>query len=182
MLFIYNSKTFHGLQPLCNKGTALYMEFTVSSKISWHISQLFKNYKLYQIHCSTSNEYNNNNSTNALDQGISMVTIYQVLCTKWATMLKMYCQTCAPGKDSDQTAHLRSLIWIFTGCILNSQGCKVSSSRQSRLWSDSRCLGWSESLVDAYVRVVSFLSVWLKCMLWLLDRGSYNNSLQMQYV
>ena len=39
---------------------------------------------------------------------------------------------CAHSKDS----HLRSLIRIFTGCNLDSQGCKVSSCGHWRLWSD----------------------------------------------
>ena len=32
-----------------------------------------------------------------------------------------YLRTCAPSEDSDQTARMRSLIRIFTGCILESQ-------------------------------------------------------------
>ena len=32
-------------------------------------------------------------------------------------MSKTYLRTCAPSEDSDQTAHLRSLIRIFTGHI-----------------------------------------------------------------
>ena len=32
-----------------------------------------------------------------------------------------------PSEDSDQTAHSRSLIRIFTGRILDSQFCKTSS-------------------------------------------------------
>ena len=39
---------------------------------------------------------------------------------------KPYLQTCAPSEDSDQPAHSRSLIRIFTGRMLDSQGCKVS--------------------------------------------------------
>ena len=38
-----------------------------------------------------------------------------------------YLQTSVPREDSDQPAHSRSLIRIFTGCILNSQGAIVSS-------------------------------------------------------
>ena len=40
---------------------------------------------------------------------------------------KMYRWTCGPCKSSDQPVCLHSLIRIFTGCILDSQGCKVSS-------------------------------------------------------
>ena len=32
--------------------------------------------------------------------------------------------TCVPNEDSDQPAHSSSLIRIFTGCSLDSQGCK----------------------------------------------------------
>ena len=38
---------------------------------------------------------------------------------------KMYTRTCASSEDSDQPAHLRSLIWIFTVRISDSQWCKV---------------------------------------------------------
>ena len=50
---------------------------------------------------------------------------------------KTYLQACAPSKDSDQPAHLCSLIRIFTGPIQDRQGCKVSSCTQLILWSDS---------------------------------------------
>ena len=43
---------------------------------------------------------------------------------------KRYLCTSVPSKDSDQPALLCSLIRIFTGCILDSQGCKVSSFAQ----------------------------------------------------
>ena len=36
-----------------------------------------------------------------------------------------YIRTCAPSEDSDQTAHSRSLIRIFPGRILDTQGRKV---------------------------------------------------------
>ena len=49
---------------------------------------------------------------------------------------KTYLRTCTLSEDSDQTAHSRSLIWIFIERILNSQGCKVSSCGQWRLRSD----------------------------------------------
>ena len=49
----------------------------------------------------------------------------------------MYLRIFAHSEDSDQPAHSRRLIRIFTVRILNSQGCKVSSCGQRRLWSDS---------------------------------------------
>ena len=45
---------------------------------------------------------------------------------------KSYLQTCASSEDSNQPAHSRSLILIFTGRIFDSQGCKVSSCGQWR--------------------------------------------------
>ena len=49
---------------------------------------------------------------------------------------KTYILTRAPGDDSDQPAHSRSLIRNFTGRILDSQGCRLSSYGQRKLWSD----------------------------------------------
>ena len=49
---------------------------------------------------------------------------------------KTHLRTCPPSEDSDQPAHSRSLIRIFTGRILDSQGCKVSPCGQRRLKSD----------------------------------------------
>ena len=77
-----------------------------------------------------------------------------------------------PSKDSDQTAQLRSLIWIFTGHILYSQGCKVSSCGEWRLiiWTTKtdqmgRCAGnlslhgmyMSEGMVPLFVALISIL-------------------------
>ena len=47
-----------------------------------------------------------------------------------------YLWICAPSEDSDQPAHSRSLIGIFTRRLLDSQLCKVSSRGQRRLWSE----------------------------------------------
>ena len=52
---------------------------------------------------------------------------------------KTYLRTCAPSEDSDQTAHLRSLIRIFTWRTLASQGCKISSYGQWRLCHMASC-------------------------------------------
>ena len=41
-------------------------------------------------------------------------------------------RTRAPSEDSDQTAHSRSLIRIFTGRILDCQWCKVFFQRTTR--------------------------------------------------
>ena len=54
---------------------------------------------------------------------------------------RMVC-TC---KKSVQPAYQHSLIRIFPVCILDSQGCKVSSRGQQRLIRLSGCTGWSEA-------------------------------------
>ena len=56
---------------------------------------------------------------------------------------------CVPCEDSDQPAHSRSLIRIFTGRILDGQGCRVFSCRQQRLWSD-----YSDAQADLSLRCV----------------------------
>ena len=43
-----------------------------------------------------------------------------------------YLRTCAPSEDTDQPAHSRNLIRIFTTRIFDSQRCKISSCRQRR--------------------------------------------------
>ena len=45
---------------------------------------------------------------------------------------KTYLRTCAASEDSDQPAHSRSLIRIFTRRILDSQGCICFSCGQQR--------------------------------------------------
>ena len=56
----------------------------------------------------------------------------------------------APSEDSDQPAHSRRLIRIFTGRICDSQGCKVSLPGRRRLRSecldeqDDLCLRWMQ--------------------------------------
>ena len=59
---------------------------------------------------------------------------------------------CAPSEDSDQPAHARSLIRIFTRRFLDSQGCKVSSRWQWRLIRLRGCAGWFEVSLSAHVR------------------------------
>ena len=55
---------------------------------------------------------------------------------KWTARQNMYLWTRAPSEDSDQTAQSRSLIRIFTGRSLHSQGSDVSFCEQRRPWSD----------------------------------------------
>ena len=43
---------------------------------------------------------------------------------------------CAPIEDSDQTARLCSLIWVFDGCSICSQGFNISLGIRLRLCSD----------------------------------------------
>ena len=62
-------------------------------------------------------------------------------------------RTCAPSEDSDQPAHLRSLIRIFPWRSLDSQGCKDLFKRTKKpLIRLCACAGWFESLLGTHVR------------------------------
>ena len=54
---------------------------------------------------------------------------------------KTYLRTCGTSKDSVQPVHSCSLIRIFTGHILDNQGCSVSSCGQTRLIRLHGCTG-----------------------------------------
>ena len=69
----------------------------------------------------------------------------------WAATSENVLSTCVLSEDSNKPAHSHSLIRIYTGHILNSQGCKVSSCRQQRLI-DCACTGCFESLLCVHVR------------------------------
>ena len=71
-----------------------------------------------------------------------------------------YLLICSPSEDSDQTAHSRSLIRIFTWCILDSQGFKFSLCGQRRRWSDYLETQADLSLCFAHISEV-FLFVFL---------------------
>ena len=60
---------------------------------------------------------------------------------------KTYLQTCAPSEES------RRLIGLFTGRILDSQGCKVFFIRTTKTLIRLRaCAVWFESSLGAHVR------------------------------
>ena len=73
--------------------------------------------------------------------------------------------TCAPTKDSAQPVHLRSLIRIFTGRILDNQGCKVSSCGKRSLIKVRVYADWFESLLAAHVRRYVLLTLRPQCYL-----------------
>ena len=68
-----------------------------------------------------------------------------------------YHTACAPREDIDYPALTRSLIRIFTGQFVGSQGFKVSSSGQQNVSSDCASAGWSESSFDAHTRLYKML-------------------------
>ena len=78
-------------------------------------------------------------------------------------------RTCAPSEDSDQPAHWRSLIRIFSGCILNRQWCSSSSCGQRRLWSDCAdaqsdlCLRLAYMSEDTFSHVVAHYICMISC-------------------
>ena len=63
-----------------------------------------------------------------LTKGVIFLLNLPVLCTgRVPKRQKTHLPTCALSEDSDQPVHSRSLIRIFTGHILDSQGVKCSS-------------------------------------------------------
>ena len=69
------------------------------------------------------------------------------------------------GHDSDQPSHSRSLIRIFTGRILYSQGCKVSSRRQRSIWADCTDAHadsslWTHMSEDTFLHVAAQILSW----------------------
>ena len=82
-----------------------------------------------------------------------------VLAMSWRTTKPM--KLCAPGNDSDQPVHLRSLIKVFAECCMDSKEPSILSCRQRKIlirlcgWAD-----WSEfSLVTCHF--VCFAVLWL---------------------
>ena len=63
--------------------------------------------------------------------------------------------TCVPSKDSDQPGHLPSLIRVFTVRSMGSEGPKVFSCRQRRLWSD-----WANAQADLSLCLVHRSFCW----------------------
>ena len=73
---------------------------------------------------------------------------------------KILLRTCAPSEDSDQTAHPRSLIRIFSGRFWESQGRKVYSCWQRKLrsdWAEAQDLSlrWAQMLEGTFTRCSS---------------------------
>ena len=80
---------------------------------------------------------------------------------------KTYLRIRTPSEESDQTAHSRSLIRFFTGRVLDSQGCNVSSCRQLSLSGDCA------EAKAVHVRYV-FLKlrlIWTTCTFCLQNEG-----------
>ena len=79
----------------------------------------------------------------------------------WAATWQNQHSDCAPSEDSDQPGHPPSLIRVFAVCLMGSQGPKLSSCRQGRLWSD-----WADVQADlshrwARTHFVGFFMSWL---------------------
>ena len=64
-----------------------------------------------------------------------------------------YMPSRALSEDSDQTAHLRGLINIFTGCILDSQGCKGCNEDSGRTAQADLSLRWAHASEDTFSQV-----------------------------
>ena len=79
---------------------------------------------------------------------------------------------CAQRRLRSGCAHPRSLIWIFAGSILDSQGCKVSSSRKQSLWSDCAdaqadlSIRWVHMSEGTFSLIAANRVPWLYISLW----------------
>ena len=88
---------------------------------------------------------------------------------RWET----YLRTCAPNEDSDQPAHLLSLIRISTWRISDSQGCRVFSCGQRTLNRLGGCPDWFESSLGSRQKI-RFLTLRLICAFYLLLNWDIN--------
>ena len=87
----------------------------------------------------------------------------------WATTWQNQQSECVPSEDSDQPGHPPSLIRVFAVRWMGSQGPKLSSCGQRRLWSD-----WADAQADlslrwAYSHFVGFVMsrlIWLSVNSW----------------
>ena len=67
--------------------------------------------------------------------------------------------TCASSEDSDQPGHQPSLIRVFAVLSKGSQGPKLSSRGQRKLWSD-----WADAQVDLSIRLAYVILLVLSCI------------------
>ena len=88
---------------------------------------------------------------------------------------RWYCPTiykmvCVPNEDLDQTAQTHSLIRVFDGHSMGSQGLNLSSGRKLRLWSYYGCADWFQSPLYSHADLVLMLdtSFGYECYDWLL--------------
>ena len=81
---------------------------------------------------------------------------------KWAATRQNQQNDCAPSEDSDQPGHPPSLIRVFAVRSMCSQGSKLSSCGQRRLWSDWADAQAKLSLRWAHAHFVGFVMSRLK--------------------
>ena len=88
----------------------------------------------------------------------------------------MYLRTCAPSEDSDQPAHSSGLIMVLTGCILDSQRCKVSPCGQKKLPDQTARM---RMLILVFVRriceKVRFVSLLAHCLFHIILASTRQN-------
>ena len=87
---------------------------------------------------------------------------------------KTYLRTCASSEESNQPAHLHSLIGILTGLISDNQGCKVNqdSNETVRMDADAQA---NLSLCWAHVKRYVFLRCDSYSILLLLHCTVFNS-------
>ena len=95
-------------------------------------------------------------TNNIVRKKVGLMYMWTTYLYKSCNIRKLYLLTCVSSEDSDQPSHTHSLIRIFTRCILDSQGCQVSSCRQWRL---CRCADKDLSLCWAHMLEGTFSHV-----------------------
>ena len=95
------------------------------------------------------------------DQCYSQISTCQLTFYK-SQHQKTYLRTCAPDENVDRPAHARSLISIFTGRILDSQGCSFCMRKMKTLIRFRKWAGCFQSSLGAHIRGYIFLR-WGTC-------------------
>ena len=104
----------------------------------------------------------NNNSNNKLEHtsypgDTWLLYVLEEIWSNQQLRQKTYFHIWKPSEESDQPGHSHSLIRIFTGRILDSQGCKSSScGKMKTLIRLRECAGWFESSLGAHARQYIF--------------------------
>ena len=144
---------------------SMFIDVENTKPLKVHLIQLSVNHCMlltvhFQLHCFTSPKL----SWELVDNlATSDVNKHGECCKMiWAATWQNQQSECAPSEVSAQPGHPPSLIRVFAVRSMGSQGPKLSSCGQRRLWSD-----WADAQADLSLR-------WAHTILLALSwRGSY---------